>query len=143
VAACGSDSSTGPSPSYPNVAGSYAGPFAGVANGVVIDTRIAFTLTQSGPDIGGSFALTGTLSDGVTTVDVQGTGVIDGTIGSGTNPSVQLTVTPASCPHRPLTLSGPYDTSKRLISLTGTVQFFDSSCNVTVQSSAVLVLQPA
>jgi hypothetical protein len=130
VAACGSDAS-GPGTTYENIGGSYSGQMGGTTQGVALDADFSLTLSQNAGSLNGTYALQGELSNGLNFVNVQGTGVIAGTIASGNNPSVNLTVTPASCPNNRANFSGTYDVANRRITLIGPVDFFDNNC-VTV-----------
>lgn len=124
TAACGGDA-TGPSgDSYEQVAGSYAGPLNSIENGVLLQGTLSITLTQSGGTIGGSWAMTGTLYDGVTLVEIQGTGTIVGTIAAGGNPSVSFQTRNPGCPNISSNFSGVYDVANQRIPVTGTAQFF-------------------
>lgn len=88
----------------------------------------------------GSYAITGTLSDAFDVVQINGTGSLAGTIGSGTNPAVNLTVTSASCPNRTAQFSGSYDSANRKITISGPAQFIGDNCQVVLQYPAVSVL---
>jgi hypothetical protein len=140
LAACGSDG-TGPGDvTYENVGGSYAGVMSGTSQGVALVADFSLTLNQNDEDLSGSYALSGTLSDGVQTLDVAGTGVLDGTVGAGSNPSVNVAVTPALCPTRTAQFSGTYDSANRRITLVGPVQFFDGACSVVLTYQMTIIL---
>jgi len=129
--ACGGDA-TGPgNGNYQQVAGSYAGPLNSVEGGVLLEGTLSFTLTQDDGTIGGSWAMSGTLFDGVTLVEIQGTGPIVGTIAAGGNPSVTFQTRNPGCPNITSTFSGVYDVANQRIPVTGTAQFFNSqTCQV-------------
>lgn len=131
TAACGGDA-TGPGASnYEQVAGSYAGPLNSIQSGVLLQGTLSFTLTQNDGAIGGSWAMTGTLFDGITLIEVQGTGTIVGTIASGGNPSITFQTRNPGCPNITSTFSGVYDVANRRVPVTGTAQFFNSqTCQV-------------
>ncbi|MEI2721906.1 MAG: hypothetical protein V9E87_17615 [Gemmatimonadales bacterium] len=131
TAACGGDA-TGPGTNnYEQVAGSYSGPLNSIEGGVLLQGTLSFTLTQDDGTIGGSWAMSGTLFDGVTVVEIQGTGPIVGTIAAGGNPSVNLQTRNPGCPNVTSTFSGVYDVANHRIPVAGTAQFFNSqNCQV-------------
>jgi hypothetical protein len=138
--ACGG-SSTGPSPTYESIAGTYAGALAGISQGITLQATFTITITQSAGTLGGSYSISGTLSDGVTTVPVQGTGTITGNIASGNNPSVNLTVTSGICPNVSAGFSGAYDSVNHVLTLNGTVPVFNASCQVVLTYPGTIILQ--
>lgn len=105
--ACSGDSSTGPTCS--NIAGTYAGALASISQGVTLQANLTLTVTQSAGVLGGSYSLVGTLSSGVNTAPLQGTGTLAGTIAAGNNPSVNATATSGLCPNVRSIYSGAYD----------------------------------
>ena len=137
--ACGGDAS-GPAPSFENISGSYTGAMGGISQGIALDADFSLTLAQNAGSINGTYALQGELTDGIDVVGVQGTGAIAGTIASGNNPSVNLTVTPAGCPNRSTTFSGTYDVPNRRLTLIGPVDFFDNNCNTVLRYQMNMVL---
>lgn len=138
--ACGGDNGTGPSPSYANIAGTYVGSMIGVSQGIGLGASFSLTLTQNAATIGGSYGLTGTLTDGVSEVDIAGTGTITGMIASGNNPSVNITVHSGDCPARSSNFSGAYDSANHRLTLTGPVEVFTVDCGVfrTYQTTFIL-----
>jgi len=138
--ACGGDDSTAPSASYENIAGTYNGALAGISQGVALDAVFSLTITQSGGTLGGSSSIAGTLNDGVDVVQVLGTGSLTGTIASGNNPSVRVTVTSGLCPNVDITWSGTYDNTNRVITLNGTLPILNSSCQVVLSYSSTVIL---
>ena len=138
--ACGGNSGTGPSPSYENIAGTYSGGMTGISAGVALSATFSITLTQSSASIGGSYGLTGTVSDGVSSVDIAGTGTLVGTIVAGSNPSVNITVRSGDCPTRSSNFSGAYDSANSRLTITGPVQVFANDCTVfrTYQTTFIL-----
>ncbi len=142
TAACGGDSGTGPSePSYASIAGSYGGPVTGLSQGIGLDADLALTLTQSRGSISGTYALDGVLFDNVDAVAVAGSGTITGTIASGNNPSVNLTIRSSVCPNYTAQFSGAYDSANRRLTITGPLDFFQSgTCNVGLRFQGTFVL---
>jgi hypothetical protein len=49
-------------------AGSYGGNVAGVSQGVALSANVTFTIAQNAASLSGTWSLSGTLSDGFTTV---------------------------------------------------------------------------
>ena len=141
VMGCGGDSGTGPGPSYQSVAGSYAGALVGLAQGIALNSTFSLTITQSQGELAGSWGLSGTLNDGVNTVNVAGTGVLAGSIASGNNPSVSITVRAPACPNYQAVFSGAYDVSNRRLTITGPVDFFgNNSCTVVLSYTSTIIL---
>jgi hypothetical protein len=141
--ACGGDSGTGPSgPSYEAVAATYIGEMGGVSQGVGLNADFTLTLVQSQASLSGTYAMDGVLTDGFDVVAVAGSGTITGTIGSGTNPSINLTIRSSVCVNYSATFSGTYDSVNRRITMQGPVEFFGaSSCNVVLSYPMNIVLQ--
>lgn len=79
TAGCSADSGTGPSQTYANIAGSYAGSLVGLSQGIALASTFSVTITQASGTLTGSYALSGTLTDGISSVDVFGTGALTGT----------------------------------------------------------------
>ncbi|UCC81760.1 MAG: hypothetical protein JSW46_12195 [Gemmatimonadota bacterium] len=130
--ACGGDGDdgTGPSPSYENVSGEYVGVLAGTAQGIALDAEFTLTISQSRDAIYGSYNLWGTLSDGANIVSVWGEGDISGRIEAGNNPSVEVRAWPgrSGCWNVENDLWGTYDSTNRVITLSGTVPIIDDAC---------------
>jgi hypothetical protein len=141
VMACGGDSPTEPAASHQNIAGSYAGIMTGVSQGVAADLDFTLTLLQSSGSLTGSYAISGTLSDGVDQVAVQGTGTLTGAVATGTNPSVNITVKSGVCPTYSAQFAGAYDSTNRRLTITGPVEFFGAgSCSVALSYPTTIVL---
>ena len=142
TAACGGDGSTGPdTPTFESIAGSYAGSMVGVSQGVALDADFGLTITQSSSALSGSYSISGTLTDGIDVVTVQGTGVLTGAIEAGDNPSVNITVTPGACPTESAQFSGTYDSANQRLTLTGPVEFFGvGTCDVVLSYPMTIIL---
>jgi hypothetical protein len=136
---CGSDS-TGPSTTYENISGTYVGVMAGISQGVTLDATFTLTITQNQGTLGGSYSLSGTLSDGIDVVAVQGTGTLSGSIAPGSNPSVNVTVTSGICPSVSSTYSGAYDSANHVITLNGSAKMFNASCQVVLTYTGTIIL---
>jgi hypothetical protein len=133
ASACSGNSSTGPKqgPTYDSIAGTYSGPVSGVSQGITMSAVATVTFTQTNATLGGSYGLSGTLTDGVTVVNIAGSGTIAGTIAQGNNPSVNVTVS-GVCPGYQAQFSGAYDTANQRLTLTGPVQIFSNDCSTVV-----------
>ena len=138
--ACGGDGGTGPQ-SFADISGTYAGAMSGTTQGILMQADFTLTITQSAGSLGGSYGLTGTLTDGVSTVSLIGSGSITGTIASGNSPQVAVTVRSGICPNVTATYTGSYDTVNRIVTLRGSVPITDTNCQVVLDyTNMVLVL---
>ena len=135
---CG-DSSTAPGASHEQISGTYRGELAGIQQGVALVADFSVTITQSQGDLGGSWSMAGELTDGFDYADIQGTGALTGTIGTGQNPSVNLTLRGA-CPNYEARFSGSYDAANRLITLSGPVDVLAQNCTVLLSYPMVIIL---
>ena len=133
ASACSGNSSTGPKqgPTYDNIAGTYTGPVTGLTQGIALSATATVTITQNDATLGGSYGLSGVLTDGVSVVNIAGSGNLTGTIASGNNPSVNVTVS-GVCPGFQAQFSGAYDTANQRLTLTGPVQIFSNDCSAVV-----------
>ena len=136
--ACGGDNGTGP-PTFENIAGTYAGALAGTAQGVVLAATFSVTFTQSDGDLSGSWGLSGTLNDGISIVSIVGSGALTGTIASGQNPSINITVT-NPCPNYQAAFSGSLDSANNLITLSGPIDILDTNCVVVLTYPSIIIL---
>lgn len=138
--ACGGDS-TGPSSSYSSIAGSYSGAMIGLSQGVAMNAIFSTTIAQTSGTTSGSWGLSGTLNDGVSTLSVSGTGTLTGTVATGNNPSVNITIRTPGCPNYQSQFSGAYDSTNRRLTITGPVEFFaNNSCNVVLSYQTTIIL---
>ena len=141
VVGCGGDGATGPGKTYESIADSYAGAMVGVSQGITLNAVFSLTITQNAGSLSGSWSLSGDLSDGFETVDVLGTGTLTGTVASGNNPSVNITVRTPLCPNYQAQFSGAYDSTNRRLTIAGPVDFFaDNSCNVVLSYPTTIIL---
>ena len=136
---CGSDAS-GPSESYADIAGTYDGAITGTSQGVALNGVFSITLNQSQGHLTGSYSIAGRLNDGVTFVDVLGTGSTTGTIASGNNPSVNITIRSGSCPNYTSGFSGAYDIANGRITLVGNVDMLRTDCTVALRYPTTFIL---
>ncbi len=142
LVACGDSTGpepTGPTgPTYESIAATYAGALVGNAQGIALTATFSITITQTGGDLSGSWSLVGTLNDGVVSVDVQGTGTLSGSIASGQNPSVNLTIRNA-CANYEARFSGAYDSANRRLTIGGPVDILDG-CTVVITYQSTIIL---
>lgn len=139
TAACGGDNGTGPQ-SYADISGTYAGAMSGTTQGILLQADFSLTITQSGGSLGGSYGLTGTLSDGVTTVSLIGSGSITGTIAAGNAPQVTLTARSGLCAGVTTTFTGSYDTVNRIVTLRGSIPVTDTNCQVALTYGNMVIV---
>ena len=143
LASCSSDGATGPgkTPVYDTIAGTYSGAMVGLSQGVGLNSIFSLTMNQNAGAISGSYGLSGTLSDGVTSVQVAGTGTLTGSIAQGSNPSVNLTIRTGACPNYTANFSGAYDSANHRLTITGPVEFFaNNSCTVVLSYVGTIIL---
>lgn len=138
VGACGGDSSTGPD--FENISGSYSGPVAGLSQGVALAATISFTIAQSGGTTSGTWSMSGNVTDGFSAVAVSGTGTLSGTVASGNNPSVNITVFVPGCPSYRANFSGAYDVANRRITLVGPIEILNNNCTVFRSYQTTLII---
>jgi hypothetical protein len=113
----------------------------GLSQGVALNSIFSLTISQSGGTTAGTWGLSGTLNDGVSTVNVAGTGSLSGSVAAGNNPSVNLTVRTPACPNYQAQFSGAYDSANRRLTIAGPIEFFAAnSCNVVLRYSATIIL---
>lgn len=136
LAACGGGSPTGPGESYDQVGGSYSVPISSTA-GVPLTAVLSFTLVQNGGSLSGTEAVSGYFNGNI---PIAGNGTFTGTIGSGTNPSVNIVVSGAACPSRHTTYSGTNDTANHRMTLTGPFYIVNSDCSIAYAYNLTLVL---
>jgi hypothetical protein len=139
--ACGGDGGTGPSPTFETVSGTYGGVMSATSQGVLMDGNFSITITQSQGNLGGSYSLAGTLSDASESVQFDGTGSLQGTIASGSNPSINITATNGACPNVHTTLSGTYDSANHALTIPSTsIPFFDQNCQTVLTFTNISVV---
>lgn len=90
----GGDGSAGPTPpSYEDVTGSYIGTVAGATPPATITGTLTLSLTNSGSELGGTYAYSGTVTGGPTPGPFLAVGTVSGTLQSGPNPSMSALFT--------------------------------------------------
>jgi hypothetical protein len=136
--ACGGDS-TGPQ-SYADISGTYAGAMSGTTQGILMQADFTLTITQSAGSLGGSYGLTGTLTDGISTASIIGSGSITGSIAAGNSPQVTVTSRSGLCPNVTTTFSGSYDTVNRIVTLRGSIPITDTNCQVVLDYTNMVIV---
>ena len=134
LTACGGDDGTGVS--FETLAGTYVGPLIGTSQGVILGANLSVTITQSSGSLSGSYAISGTLTEGAVVVAILGTGSFTGTIAAGLNPSVNLTLT-NQCPNYSASFSGALDSANNLLTISGPVHVLDS-CTILLTYQSTL-----
>jgi hypothetical protein len=141
LAACGGDSPTSPAQEFESIAGNYTGEMVGLSQGVALDAVFGISISQTSGSASGNYTLSGTLNDGTTQLSIAGAGPLSGTVASGTNPSVNLTIKVPGCPNYQANFSGAYDSANRRLTITGPVEFFQyNSCTVALSYQTTIIL---
>ncbi len=131
LAACESGSGsgsgvTGPPPSYADIAGQYSAPVSAPGTGLLLTGTMYLFITQDGGTFRGSYAVVGTLDEGTATGPVTLLGaVVNGTLVTGSDPSLQFDMRPAGCGAVVLQSTGAYASTAGTITL--------SPANIPVQ----------
>jgi hypothetical protein len=115
-------------PAYETIAGGYSGELAGWREGIFLDATLSMMLTQEGGTLAGTYSVFGTLTNADAQTGLERSGAVAGSIAEGSNPAVDFTLTPETCPTRTETFTGTYDTASGVITVTGNVVLFDSEC---------------
>jgi len=127
LTACGGDDSTGPN--FETLVGTYVGAMVGLSLGVILAADLSITFAQTGGTLSGSYAISGTLTEGSVVVATQGTGSFTGFIAAGLNPSVNATLT-NQCPNYSASFSGALDSANNLLTLSGPVHILLEDCTI-------------
>lgn len=146
--ACGdsSDDMTGPTPpAYDNVAGSYSGTITGTTpTGATppasITGTLTLSLTQLDDALGGTYAYTGTVTDGPTPGPFFAAGTVSGTIQPGPNPTISALFTvPCTNGSYSSGFGVTFASATRNISLTfGSIVKMSADCQTTLLSLDML-----
>ena len=136
--ACGGDSIS-PAPGFANLAGTFTGEVTGRRQGVLLLANFSITIIQNDGDLSGSYAITGTLRDGILEGLLQETGSFSGTVDSGQDPSVNITLT-NRCPNYSARFSGALDSANDLLTLSGPVDTFFNDCSIFLTYQSVILL---
>jgi hypothetical protein len=142
VIACGGEGGSGPSVTYESIAGTFGGNMQGVTQGVSLNADLVLTISQSQGSLSGTWATDGFLTDGVDVVGISGSGTLTGSINSGNNPSVNITIRSSQCQNRQDQFSGTYDSVNRRINLQGSVRILDfSDCSILLTYQMNFIMQ--
>lgn len=142
ISACSSDGIAGPKnlPHYESIAGSYSGAMVGLTQGIGFSSIFSMSVSQTEGATTGSWGISGELNDGVYTVQIIGTGTLTGSVGTGNNPSVNLTIKTGGCPNYNAQFSGAYDSANRRITITGPVDILNDDCSVFLRYPMTIIL---
>lgn len=143
LGACGGDDGIGhtfPFPTFEKIAGSYTGALAGTTQGIALAATISLTITQDESYLSGSYAITGTLNDGVSVVAVQETGSFTGAIETGNNPSVAITLV-NQCPNYSARFSGWLDSLHNQLTFSGPVDILLDDCTIFLTYQFAMLLR--
>lgn len=139
LSACSSTEAVGPS-EYVALADDWNSSLTGELGQLFPGLDVSLSLTQDGSVIGGSFAIRGTVADTLVVLDLAGT--VSGTVTSGPNPSVDLSIRNSACPDYSARFTGAYDSGKRQLTVTGPLDFFrPDSCSVGFSAPVTLVFK--
>lgn len=140
LTACGGDDGTGSNsePTFETLAGTYVGALAGLTQGVALSADFSITFSQTGGSLSGSYAISGTLTEGTVVVAILGSGSLSGTIASGLNPSVNITLT-NQCPNFSASFSGTFDSANNRLTISGPVDILDN-CTIILTYPSVIIL---
>jgi hypothetical protein len=67
-------------------------------------------------------------------------GTLTGTIATGNNPSVNITVRTGVCPNYSAQFSGAYDTPNRRLTITGPVDILSDACAILLRYQVTIIL---
>lgn len=104
-----------------------------------MEATVSLTVEQSDGTLSGTSSLVGTLNDGVSIFDIQGSSTFTGTMASGQNPSVNTTNTDDVCPNRQASFSGSLDSANDLITTNGPIEILDDNCVVVLTFEVTII----
>lgn len=132
---CSSSGTTTPL-AYDNVAGNYTVPISSTS-GTPLSASLSFTVVQNGGALSGTEAVSGFLNGNL---PISGSGTFTGTIGSGVNPSVNITVTGSACQSVHETFSGSNDSANQRMTVVGPFYILNVDCSIALTYTLTLVL---
>ena len=136
---------SGPPPTYQNISGSYAGPVTATNTGLALTGTMYLFLTQNDGVLGGSYAVVGDLdeSGAVDRVTLLGS-IENGSLTTGSNPTVQFDLRPVGCPAAAQVNTGVYSDADGTITLDpANIPVQDLACVDLARSvSGTVVLAP-
>lgn len=150
LAGCESGSGSGPAisgppPTYQDISGSYSGPVAATNTGLALTGTMYLFLTQEDGVLGGSYAVVGDLDESgvVDRVTLLGS-VENGSLTTGSNPTLQFDLRPVGCAAAALTNTGAYSDADGTITLDpANIPVQDLACVDLARSvSGTVVLAP-
>jgi energy-converting hydrogenase Eha subunit A len=116
------------------IAGTWSGSLNASYQGATLEAAATLSISEDGHTLGGTWSASGTFSYGGTPIPVSNTGVVTGTVGTVSDPSVRITVRGRVCSNVDVaTLSGSYDAATQRISLAGDLPVFNvNTCQVVI-----------
>jgi hypothetical protein len=83
---------------YEDISGQYSAPVTAAGDGLLLTGTMLLSITQTKSTFAGTYSVVGTLDDGNTSgpVVLQGT-IVNGKVTTGTDPSLQLDLSPTTC----------------------------------------------
>jgi hypothetical protein len=131
---------TSATPTYALVAGTYKGTLADTTGGFSISLTVTLTVSQSAASLTGSYSMPGTISDGVATAHILGSGFFTGSIAAGPNPAVNIALRETACPASLSQFSGTYDSARGKLTLSGPVDILKADCSFFIRYNSTIVL---
>lgn len=139
---CGDESLIGPDEFY-----RVAGPYTGAVEGVVSDGSFSgamwISLSQSEGTLAGTYDFSGDFHHAAydRRYYQDGSGTVEGSLTSGPDARVTLTLTPDDCPDRVMSYQGGYDDGRRQISIAGALALSTELCDplLSIPHSTILV----
>lgn len=109
----------------------------------VLDAAMEVDVSQSGPDLTGTWTTSGLLSGpGVPLAAVAGAGTFTGTVALGTDPAVTLSLRRPECPGYVAVFTGRARTAEGHVEVTGDIDVISDTCEVLLRFPADMVFQP-
>jgi len=127
---------SGPAPTYEDIAGEYSSPVTASSPGMTLTGTMYLFLSQTGGTFTGSYAVVGTLEEGLASEQVTLLGaVVNGTLALGTNPALQMDLSPTGCGVTFVRNSGTYASALKNITLSpATIPVQDLACSGILRS---------
>jgi hypothetical protein len=136
---CG-EATTEPPEGLFEIAGRYTAMAMGDSAGVALAADVLFDLEHEAGDLSGTFAISGTITDGVATLEILGSGDLIGTASSAAQPAVTVTARTGFCPDHASTFVGTFFPATGILRLGGPVDILGSFCEVVLSFDVLLEL---
>lgn len=140
--ACGEESAIGPD-EFHRVAGGYAGAIEETTSVGLFSGVILLSLSQSDGALTGTYDFNGDIyhTEHARRYYQGGSGTVEGSLGSGPEPQVSLTLTPDDCPARVMSYQGTYHDGPRQMRVSGTLLLSADWCEPLLDVPHGMVLQ--